>query len=82
MISQHLENKRGFTAAEKWVIWGVFCLLVGLSTHRFTVFVGLLLLSLGFNRFIKRTKNANRIALGIIFSLFGILILFFSKSLF
>jgi hypothetical protein len=36
--------QRGFTVAEKWVIWSVFCLLVGLSTH-FLIFPALLLFS-------------------------------------
>jgi len=35
---------------EKWVIWAVFCLLVGLST-RFSVFPALLLISWGVARF-------------------------------
>lgn len=67
---------RGFTTPEKWIIWGVFCLLVGLSTHRFTVFAGLMLVSVGF-------AVARRRAFGwgaLLFCL-GLLTLFFSKSL-
>ncbi|NUO79539.1 hypothetical protein HUU05_05635 [candidate division KSB1 bacterium] len=26
-------KKRGFSFAEKWIIWSVFCLLIALSTH-------------------------------------------------
>lgn len=44
------ENRRGFSSLEKWVIWAVFCLLVGLST-RFMVFPALLLISWGIARF-------------------------------
>jgi len=38
--------QRGFTIIEKWIIWAVFCLLIGLSTSIF-VFPALLLLSFG-----------------------------------
>lgn len=41
---------RGFTSLEKWLIWAVFCLLVGLSS-RLIVFPGLLLVSWGVTRF-------------------------------
>jgi len=44
------ENRRGFSSLEKWVIWAVFCLLVGLST-RWIIFPALLLLSWGVARF-------------------------------
>jgi hypothetical protein len=37
-------SQRGFTVAEKWVIWAVFCLLVGLSSD-LLIFPALLLLS-------------------------------------
>lgn len=43
-------EKRGFSSMEKWVIWAVFCLLVGLST-RFIIFPALLLISWGVVRF-------------------------------
>jgi hypothetical protein len=36
--------QRGFTVVEKWVIWAVFCLLIGLSSD-LLVFPGLLLFS-------------------------------------
>ena len=38
------DTQRGFTVAEKWVIWTVFCLLVGLSSH-LLIFPALLRLS-------------------------------------
>jgi hypothetical protein len=44
------ENRKGFSSMEKWVIWAVFCLLVGLST-RFIVFPALLLMAWGVARF-------------------------------
>jgi hypothetical protein len=47
------ENKkslRGFSSAEKWVIWAVFCLLVGLSSH-WLVFPALLMISWSTARF-------------------------------
>jgi hypothetical protein len=52
-VFQNQENKkslRGFSAAEKWVIWSVFCLLVGLSSH-WLVFPALLLISWSVVRF-------------------------------
>ena len=70
-------EKRGFTPAEKWVIWGVFCLLVGLSTYRFTVFAGLLLLSVGMANFYKKQN----VLAGVVFSVLGSLCLIFSKFL-
>jgi hypothetical protein len=81
MVSEKLEKKRGFTTVEKWIIWGVFCLLVGLSTYRFTVFLGLMVLPFGFNLVFKSRTNAKRITLGIIVSLFGLVLLVFSHSL-
>lgn len=44
------QEKRGFSSMEKWMIWAVFCLLVGLST-RFIIFPALLLISWGVVRF-------------------------------
>jgi len=70
-------KKRGFTPAERWVIWGVFCLLVGLSTYRFTVFAGLLLLSVGAANFYKRQN----VLPAVVFSVLGSLCLIFSKFL-
>jgi hypothetical protein len=43
-------SKKGFSSMEKWVIWAVFCLLVGLSTH-WLVFPALLLISWSVARF-------------------------------
>lgn len=48
--AQKSEARKGFSSAEKWVIWAVFCLLVGLSTH-WLVFPGLLLISWSVVRF-------------------------------
>jgi hypothetical protein len=42
--------RRGFAPMEKWMIWAVFCLLVGLSSH-LIVFPALLLMSWGVARF-------------------------------
>jgi membrane-bound ClpP family serine protease len=78
MVAENLEKKRGFTTPEKWVIWGVFCLLVGLSTHRFAVFLGLMLLSIGVNFLYHKRK----IAFGVILTISGLLSLIFSKVLF
>jgi hypothetical protein len=47
---QKTKEKRGFSSLEKWIIWAVFCLLVGLSSH-LIVFPGLLLISWGVARF-------------------------------
>jgi len=44
------EIRRGFSSMEKWLIWAVFCLLVGLSS-RLIVFPALLLISWGVARF-------------------------------
>ncbi len=46
MSTEEVAKKRGFTTAEKWIIWGVFCLLVGLSSH-ITAFFGLMIASVG-----------------------------------
>jgi hypothetical protein len=43
-------GRRGFSSMEKWVIWAVFCLLVGLSS-RLIVFPALLLISWGAVRY-------------------------------
>ena len=40
---------KGFTIAEKWIIWGVFCLLIGLSTH-ILITPAMLLITLGIVR--------------------------------
>jgi len=77
MTSNKAENKKGFTSAEKWIIWGVFCLLVGLSTHRFSVFVGLMLFSVGVSFFLRKEK----LILATIVSILGVLTLGFSKFL-
>jgi hypothetical protein len=42
--NKNVNGERGFTIAEKWVIWAVFLLLIGLSSD-FLVFPALLLLS-------------------------------------
>lgn len=52
-------------------------MLVGLSTYRFTVFVGLLLLSIGVANF----YNKQKVLAGVIFSVLGSLCLIFSKFL-
>jgi len=71
------DTKRGFTTAEKWIIWGVFCLLVSLSTYRVSVFAGLLLFSGGFSLLLKKQRPF----IGGALSLTGLLILVFSKYL-
>ncbi|MFQ5706038.1 MAG: hypothetical protein ACE5HO_01230 [bacterium] len=77
------KQKRGFTTQEKWVIWAVFCLLVGLSTHRFTVFFGMLLASFGISLvFKKHESGAISVAIGIAITLLGLLSLAFSRILF
>jgi hypothetical protein len=40
---------KGFTFAEKWIIWSVFCLLLALSTH-WLIFPALQLISWGIVR--------------------------------
>lgn len=77
MASKKAPTKKGFTTAEKWIIWGVFCLLVGLSTYRFTVFSGLMILSLGISLIAKKQK----LALAIFLCFVGILNLVLSKFL-
>jgi hypothetical protein len=72
-----IENQRGFTAAEKWIIWAVFCLLVGLSAYRFSVFAGLLLLSAGISLALKKEKPW----LGLALFVAGALCIVFSKFL-
>lgn len=42
-------KQRGFTFAEKWIIWAVFCLLIALSTN-WLLFPALQLLSWGIVR--------------------------------
>ena len=71
------QRKSGFTYAEKWIIWGVFCLLLGLSTSRFTVFAGLLLASAGISLIVRKDK----LALGLVVSILGLLTVVFSKFL-
>ncbi len=41
--------QRGFTFAEKWIIWSVLCLLLALSTH-WLIFPGLQFLAWGIVR--------------------------------
>ena len=53
---QQEEKKRGFTVAEKWIIWAVFCLLVGLSTHLLVV-PAMILLTLGAVRWRMEAKQ-------------------------
>lgn len=77
MSSLEQDKKRGFTSQEKWVIWGVFCLLLGLSTSRISVFAGLLLLSAGASLISKRDK----LALAVLLCIAGGLNLVFSKFL-
>jgi len=60
MTSNKAESKRGFTVGEKWIIWGVFCLLIALSTHRFSVFAGLMLFSMGVSFFFEKRKIDSR----------------------
>jgi len=77
MTSNKSKNKKGFTPGEKWIIWGVFCLLVSLSVQRFSVFAGLMLFSLGISFFLRK----ERLVLATIVSIIGILALGFSKFL-
>ena len=70
-------QKRGFTTPEKWIIWGVFCLIVGVSAYRFSIFAGLMLLSFGVSLVHKR----ERLTLGITLAVVGCLSLIFSKYL-
>ncbi|RMF69902.1 MAG: hypothetical protein D6743_01100 [Calditrichaeota bacterium] len=78
MTTQKVQEKRGFTVGEKWIIWGVFCLLVGLSSSRFTVFAGLMLLSLG----VSWIRKKQRLLMAVVAALLGISLLTFSKFLF
>ncbi|MFQ5639097.1 MAG: hypothetical protein ACE5IR_14030 [bacterium] len=71
------KEKRGFTSGEKWIIWGVFCLIVGLSAYRFSIFAGLMLLSFGIS-LIKQRKN---LVLGVVLTVLGSLSVIFSKYL-
>ncbi len=78
MSSDNVEQqKRGFTTAEKWIIWAVFCLLVGLSTSRISVFAGLMFLSAGISFIVKKQK----VGLAILLCVIGVLNLLFSKYL-
>ncbi len=77
MTSNKTKDKKGFTPAEKWIIWGVFCLLVGLSAQRFSVFAGLMLFSVGVSFFLRKEK----LILATIVSILGVLTLGFSKFL-
>jgi hypothetical protein len=49
MSTTEQSKPRGFTFAEKWIIWSVFCLLLALSTH-WLLFFALQLLSWGLVR--------------------------------
>jgi hypothetical protein len=42
-------QQKGFTIAEKWIVWSVFCLLLALSAH-WLIFPALQLMSWGFVR--------------------------------
>jgi len=77
VTSNKTKDKKGFTPAEKWIIWGVFCLLVGLSVQRFSVFAGLMIFSVGISFFLRKEK----LVLATIVSIIGILALGFSKFL-
>ncbi len=77
MANSTEKTKRGFTTPEKWIIWGVFCLLVGLSAQRFSIFAGLMLLSAGIWLFQRRARRV----LALVLSLAGLLSLTFSKFL-
>ncbi len=78
-MSQPAEKaKRGFTSAEKWIIWAVFCLLVALSSHRFTVFAGLMLVSAGVALLYRRKSPL--VGLGL--TALGVAALAFSPVLF
>jgi hypothetical protein len=71
------QAKRGFTPGEKWIIWGVFCLLVSLSTYRLSVFAGLMLVSVGGALIVKREN----VALGVLIGVCGLLSLVFCRVL-
>jgi|GEM_PF-2147592 len=76
-VPKEASQERGFTIQEKWIIWAVFCLLVGLSTGRITVFAGMLLLSSGVSLVAKK----HRIGVAIVLCLAGLLSLAFSRFL-
>ncbi len=70
-------KERGFRTPEKWIIWGVFCAIVGLSANRFSVFAGMLLFSVGIS-FIKKRQ---RLGLAVVLCLAGVLNILLSKYL-
>lgn len=76
-MSEQVENRKGFTTPEKWIIWGVFCSLIGLSTYRFTVFLGLMIVSIG----IYLIRKKEKLALAVLLCLVGLLNIVFSKFL-
>ena len=49
-VQENQARPKGFSSVEKWIIWAVFCLLVGLSSQ-FIVFPALLFISWGVARF-------------------------------
>ena len=69
--------ERGFRTPEKWVIWGVFCAIVGLSANRFSVFAGLMFFSAGISLFTRKQKYG----LAAVLCLAGILNIALSKYL-
>lgn len=82
MSSQEAAKKRGFTAAEKWIIWGVFCLLVGLSSHM-SAFLGLLGVSAG-AAVIRRGWRGRRLpwlGLGLLLAVGALVLLAFGHRL-
>jgi hypothetical protein len=76
-------KRRGFTTAEKWVIWGVFCLLVGLSSH-ITAFFGLLVLSVGIVilRNAVRSRRMPALLSGALMVLAGLMLTVFGSRVF
>jgi len=70
-------TQKGFTVQEKWIIWTVFCMLVGLSAYRFSIFFGLLATSGGI--FLFRKKKKFLVATALLIS--GLCSLIFSKYL-
>jgi len=50
MHTETVQEKKGFSSLEKWIIWAVFCLLIGLSS-RLIIFPALLFMSWGVARF-------------------------------
>ncbi len=71
------QKKRGFTTAEKWIIWAVFCLLVALSTYRISLFAGLMLVPAG----VSMITHKKKLLLGIALCVAGVLNLVFSPRL-